>query len=104
MSNSLYYFKDIFSCFKFGRYEGITLFEVIAKNESYLYWCVNHIPDFTISEEGIRQIRDLFPDFIVPIKFENHIGNPFYNPFSIVDDDGIDCSENKGCNYLDSPF
>ena len=87
MPNSNYYFKDIFSCFKFGKYEGITLFEVIVQNESYIYWCINHIPDFIISEEGIQQIRNLFPNFIVSVKFENHIGNPFYNPFSIGKED-----------------
>lgn len=68
-----YYFGDIFSDFQFGKYRGYPLFKVIVIDESYIYWCVNNIKDFKISYLAYIQIRDLFPNFIIPKSFAFHI-------------------------------
>lgn len=74
-SNS-YYFEDISTVFRFGKYCGRPLWSVISKEESYVYWCINNIAEFTLSKEAIKQIRMLFPMFIITSNFTNHIGEP----------------------------
>lgn len=69
-----YYFDDVASLFRFGKYRGKPLWSVISEDESYVYWCINNIPEFTISKETLKQIRALFPMFIVTSGFSNHIG------------------------------
>ena len=69
-----YYFKDIFSAFLFGKYLGYPLFKVIAIDSSYFYWCANNIKEFKISNLAYHQIRDLFPNFIIPKTFAKNIG------------------------------
>ncbi len=72
-TNDLYLFDDISSVFRFGKYRGKSLWSVISENESYVYWCVNNIPEFTISTETLKQIRILFPMFIITNNFSYHI-------------------------------
>jgi hypothetical protein len=73
MIDNPYYFEDITSKFQFGKYEGKSLWRVISENDSYVYWCINNIPDFTISHEALEQIRSLFPEFIITQNFSDHI-------------------------------
>lgn len=75
-SNNSYYFENIASVFCFGKYRGMSLCSVIAEDESYVYWCINNIPEFTLNNETLKQIRELFPKFIVTSNFINHIGEP----------------------------
>ena len=69
-----YFFETIFSAFQFGKYKGKPLFSILQEDSSYIYWCVNNIPEFTISEETLSQIRGLLPSFIITENFESHIG------------------------------
>lgn len=73
MTNS-YYFADISSDFQFGKHYGTPLAIIIKQNPSYIYWCINNIPSFTISPKALEQIRMLFPQFIITSDFSNHIG------------------------------
>jgi len=68
-----YYFDDIASVFCFGKHKGDTLWSVIQEDESYVYWCVNNIPNFIISIETLKQIRSIFPMFIITSNFLSHI-------------------------------
>lgn len=68
-----YYFEDIGSDFQFGKYNGLPLCYVIAEDPSYIYWCVNNINDFAISLVALKQIRELFPLFIITLNFSRHI-------------------------------
>ena len=88
MSNKCYFFEDIGSVFSFGKHKGFPLCFIIAKDPSYIYWCVNNINEFRLSQETIRQIRQLFPNFIIPIEFEKHIGMP-----KLAEDDYLDNNE-----------
>ena len=74
--NNSYYFDDIASVFLFGKHRGKSLWSVISEDNSYVYWCINNIPEFIISKETLKQIRELFPMFIVTSSFANHIGEP----------------------------
>ena len=100
-----YYFKDIFSAFLFGKYLGYPLFKVIAIDSSYFYWCANNIKEFKISYLAYHQIRDLFPNFIIPKTFAKNIGSGFGLTFmecelheTDPDDDSHDCSN---CGFYD---
>ncbi len=68
-----YYFDDIGSEFRFGKYTGLPLCYVIAEDPSYLYWCVSNIHDFALSPVALKQIRELFPLFIVTLNFSHCI-------------------------------
>lgn len=76
MSN-IYYFNTVFSIFHFGKHKGEPLFNILQEDSSYIYWCVNNIPEFIISEEALGQIRGLLPSFIITENFKSHIGEPF---------------------------
>lgn len=69
-----YYFEDLSSTFKFGKYKGEPLFLIIWRYPSYIYWCINNIPAFTISPDTLNQIRQFFPRFIVIHEFIYHVG------------------------------
>lgn len=73
-TNNLYYFESIASVFHFGKHRGNALCSVILEDESYIYWCINNIPEFTLGIQTLRQIRELFPKFIVTSNFASHIG------------------------------
>lgn len=73
LMNEIYFFKDISTPFSFGRYEGVPLCNVVIENPSYVYWCIDNISSFIISSEALKQIRDLFPNFIVTENFNSHI-------------------------------
>lgn len=75
-ANDSYYFEDIASVFCFGKHRGKPLCSVIFEDESYVYWCINNIPEFTLNKEALKQIREFFPKFIVTSNFTNHIGEP----------------------------
>ena len=75
-TSDLYYLEDITSAFRFGKHKGESLCSVISNNPSYVYWCVNTIPEFRISYEALGEIRELFPRFIITSNFESHIGEP----------------------------
>ena len=75
-TNDSYYFDNIASVFRFGKHRGKSLWSVISEDDSYVYWCLNNIPEFTISKETLKQIRALFPLFIVKSNFTNNIGEP----------------------------
>lgn len=68
----LYYFEDISSTFKFGKYKGEPLYFIIWRYPSYIYWCIDNISDFIISPNTLDQIRLLFPNFIVTQEFYYH--------------------------------
>lgn len=72
--NDTYFFKDIASVFHFGKHKGKSLWNVLLEDESYIYWCIDNIPEFTISKDALIQIRALLPMFIVTSGFANHIG------------------------------
>lgn len=86
-ANDSYFFADIASVFCFGKHRGESLWSVISENESYVYWCINNIPEFTISKEALKQIRDLFPMFIITSNFSGHIGE-LQEPEGYDEDDG----------------
>ncbi len=70
-----YYFEDISDVFCFGKHKNKPLWSVIAEDEDYIYWCINNIPSFRLSENTLKQIRDLFPDFIIASNFSCNIDN-----------------------------
>jgi len=68
-----YHFEDISSTFSFGKYKNQPLCRVIEEDSQYIYWCINNIPEFSISINCLNQIRMVFPMFIITISFFHHI-------------------------------
>ena len=91
-----YYFEDISSLFQFGKHKGEPLSYVIATNPSYLYWCINNITYLCIGNRALRQIREMFPKFIVTEDFRYHTEHYFE---CIEDDEDEYYDENQG--YVD---
>lgn len=73
-ANDSYFFDNISSVFRFGKHRGMSLWSVLSENESYVYWCIDNIPKFTLSKETMKQIRTLLPMFVITPNFSNHIG------------------------------
>ena len=70
------YFRDIGTSFNFGKYKGMPLYYVLKTNPSYIYWCIYHVSSILFSKETIKQIRLLFPSFLLPIDIETCIIDP----------------------------
>lgn len=75
MNDREYFFDDISDKFQFGMHKGEALCQVIVQSPSYIYWCIDNIPYFRMSPKTLKQIRDLFPMFIITEEFSNHLGN-----------------------------
>jgi hypothetical protein len=87
MTDREYFFNNVSDKFQFGMHKGEALCQVIANSPHYIYWCLDNIPSFRISLETLKQIRHLFPMFIITEEFTNHLGK-------IVDrSDFADCDE-----------
>lgn len=69
------YFYNITDKFQFGRHKDQELGDVILDDPTYIYWCVNTIPNFGLNKEVIKQISELYPNYIITEKFKNHIGD-----------------------------
>ena len=76
-------FDNLDNVFLFGKHQGQLLCDVIADDPTYLYWCVNTISEFSISPEAISEIRNLFPNFIIPESFRRCIltNDEYYDKF-----------------------
>ena len=85
----MYMFYSIGDVFQFGKHKGSSLSDVLEEDYTYLYWCVNEIPEFTMSWNVLDEIKQLFPDFIIPYNFFNHIWEE-YNEYS---DESDGCEE-----------
>lgn len=96
-TNNSYYFDNIASVFGFGKYRGMPLGYVISQDSSYIYWCINNIPEFTISKETLEQIRGLFPMFIITKSFSNHIERPEFIEYFQEYENG--CNEDNEATY-----
>lgn len=77
MIDSRYFFNDIADKFKFGKHRDMTLCQVIADDSGYLYWCLENIPAFGLTEKVLQQIKELFPALIISNSFAPHIAIPF---------------------------
>lgn len=65
-------FDSIEDIFNFGRYEGLSLADVLDINPSYIDWCVYQCDGrhFIISDEAIEQIKKAYPEFKITSNFE----------------------------------
>lgn len=90
MIRTNYYFEDLGDSFEFGKYKGELLCDIIASAPSYIYYCINNIPDFTISVKVLDEIQQLFPEFIITEQFGKHIGNLNLN---LYDDEEVEDDE-----------
>lgn len=104
-SVDMYYFESIDNTFQFGRYKGYTMEYVLINNPSYLDYCITVINDFMISPNVIEQIKEFFPNFIIPICYSNKIGSYqeyLANRICYNQEYNDDYSENNNYEYNNS--
>ena len=89
------YFENIADVFLFGKHKGESLWRVLHKNQSYVYWCVNNIADFVVSHNTLSQIKEFFPEFIIPQNFSAHVLD--------LSDTDHDCEYDCCREYEDKP-
>ena len=65
-------FTSIEDLFNFGRYNGLSLADVLDINPSYLSWCVKHCTGiiFQLEDVALEEIRAVYPKFIMDALFE----------------------------------
>ncbi len=51
------------SKFKFGKHKGDTLQNVLLNDSAYISWCLMFIHEFFISDEVLKEIKAISPDF-----------------------------------------
>lgn len=66
-------FETIEDHFNFGRYNGLTLADVLEINPSYIEWCVKKCDGvyFLIENNAITQIKIAYPEFPLSEEFIN---------------------------------
>lgn len=70
---SQYHISSIADTVWFGRYRYYSFEDILANNPSYIYWCFDKIEEFSISPKAIDEIRELFPEFVIPLSFRDRM-------------------------------
>ena len=67
------HFESIENQFNFGRYNGLSLADVLDINPSYLSWCVKHCTGviFKLEDTAIDEIKIVYPNFFMDTLFES---------------------------------
>lgn len=65
-------FSSLNNTFNFGRYEGLSIADVLDLNPSYVHWCIQYCTGvkFVIWDNVIEQIKNVFPEFYMDKYFE----------------------------------
>lgn len=71
MSKPLCQFNSIGDRFTFGKYNGLSLSDVIDINASYLEWCLSNCDGvhILIEDDVISQIKKVFPEYKITDSF-----------------------------------
>ena len=66
-------FASLEDKFNFGRYQGLSLADVLDINSSYLSWCIKHCTSmiFQLTDSAVEEIRAVYPKFIMDSLFED---------------------------------
>lgn len=72
-------FESISNRFNFGRYNGLSLSDVLEINPSYVTWCVTKCDGvhFLITDDVIEQIKQVYPEYPIPDSFINECRHRF---------------------------
>lgn len=73
MSKSVCYLDSIDDLLNFGRYQGLSLADVMDINPSYIEWCVFQCDGihFIITDNAIDQLKIVYPEFNITPAFES---------------------------------
>lgn len=66
------WFRHIDDEFDFGKFKGLSLSDVMDISPQYIVWCIFNVtnPPFVISDEAMKELSIIYPDFIVDNAFE----------------------------------
>lgn len=67
-----YVFGSTSDKFRFGKYSGWMLCEVLENNPEYVYWCIANIDLLYFSAYCIKEIKSLYPNIIISKSFYQH--------------------------------
>ena len=83
--------------FNFGRYNGLTLADVLDINPSYVDWCVKECDGihFLIGDKAISQIKIAYPEFFM----SDYFVNLCKNRFSDYENDLDECEDYNNYAY-----
>ena len=98
------HFKSIEDQFNFGRYNGLSLADVLDINPSYLSWCVKYCTGviFQLQNEALEEIIIVYPHFIMDALFESkRIWHLSRNDYEYSDVDYYDDEEQFDNEYED---
>lgn len=56
-------FYDLNTVFTFGKYEGMSVQEVVNIQPSYIDWCAINLDHFYIDDSEIENLKEINPDF-----------------------------------------
>jgi hypothetical protein len=96
-------FYDLETQFTFGKYNGLTLAQVIAIEPAYINWCLNNLDHFFMSKEIQYFIKTTSPEFEFNEGKMNHKIPDIEDYEDFDDNDGYDSSEDftDWSNYND---
>lgn len=72
-------FYNLDTEFKFGKFEGKTVKEILYLDPNYLEWCAVHLDQFCMTDEVIEQIRAIMPGFALSEEAKQSLKDKFDN-------------------------
>ena len=67
------HFENVSTLFQWGKYKNFALGDIIECNAEYIYWCITNLENISFSHKCIQEIKNLYPNFLLPIEFSTHI-------------------------------
>ena len=78
-------YYNLNSVFRFGKYNGLSLSQILSIQSSYINWCLENLDHFYISIEDQLAIKNIYNEFII---------NEDKMSFEVADYDDYECESN----------
>jgi hypothetical protein len=78
-------FYNLDTEFTFGKFKGKTVREVLDIQHSYIDWCAINLDHFFISDEVIKEIKSIVPNFSISEEAQNKLSEKWLNLFEVLE-------------------
>ena len=98
-------FEHLDNTFKFGKFKGCTLGEVLTFNPEYVEWVVKNVSGrmCIIEDSAIQEIELIFPNFLITDEFEDYRKMRIFENEEVEDESYDDDFDDPFSSYLEEP-
>lgn len=98
-------FEHLDNTFKFGKFKGCTLGEVLTFNPEYVEWVVKNVSGSIciIEDSAIQEIKLIFPNFMITDEFEDYRKMRIFENEESEDESYDDDFDDYSSSYSEEP-